>query len=156
VSGAAVSVLPQWESCVSEFLREGFGPGAVVPHEWFYAKLNLSKSGPRTPLEQAQRTQFLYWDEMDKVRQVLLEEHCIAINSRPGVGYEVVPPGEQSGWATKHMTRQFGKEFRLCRDRIVYTNVDALTDGERKDRSDQLAKLAQLQTMTKRSWRLKP
>lgn len=148
--------LPHWRACVTAFVEAGFSPGDVVRHAWFYQHLHLSMPTDRTPFGQAKESRLQYLSDMERVKEALLEEHRIAIRAKPGVGYEVVAPGDQSSWAYKQEVRDIQKSIHRGLQRITHVKTEELSLAEAKERSDLLAKHAMLASMATRARRLKP
>lgn len=139
-----VDLRAPWRVAVNAFIKEGFQPGEPITHAWFHEQLGLTMSGPGTPLKEAQATQFAYLAGMDKIRDALLSEYQIALRSVRGVGYEVVPPYEQTQWAEDAASAEMKKILGTARDRLTNVNAAKLTADQRLENANALARLSMM------------
>jgi len=79
-----------------------------------------------------------------------LEEHQIALKTVQGVGYEVVAPEDQTRFGLVAGVRAIAKAITATERTVANVKVDSLTDAQRQEHSDGLAKVANMQSMFSR------
>lgn len=131
-----------WREAVDAFIAAGFAPGDVIKHIWFYDAFHLVPPANCRTVQDAQQSQLRYLSNIDALKAELLEEHQIALRSARGVGYEIVPPSEQTSWAMDEARQDFRKVLRTSTARLAYIQLECLTDAEKKANLDARAKLA--------------
>lgn len=139
---AGVRKEPPWKHAVDSFLLEGFAPGSIVPHEWFYRTFGITPPKLCRSVSEAQSAQLAFLSNIEGLKRELLEEHQIALRSARGVGYEVVPPQEQTEWAEEECKEDLRKALRTSRLRLLNVQLDMLTDEQKKLNTDALARLS--------------
>jgi hypothetical protein len=138
---------PAWKQAVRDFLKTGFEPGSIVSREWLYSAFDLEHIHPDMTVEVADRIRLKFLSFFEAFKEALLKDHQIDFQTKVGEGYRVVPSGEQSQIALKDGVRMVRKHLRQLRDRLINVNLEALSDGQRKDNADCLAKLAMMNAM---------
>lgn len=139
-----LTLYPEWKQALKEFIAAGFAPGETVPHEWFIERFGLASLPEKVTVKEYQDRQFKLLQSMDSLRTALLEQHCIALENVTGVGYRIVPPAEQTGAAMAKLKRDMRLSMRKAANTLQYTKTAALTDEQRRERSDAIAKLQML------------
>lgn len=134
--------LPPWKDAVERFIECEFEHAKPIPHEWFYAAFGLIMPQHCETVNAAQQSQLRYLANMDGLKSALLEEHNIAIRAIRGVGYEIVPPKDQTSWAMTEARADLRKALRVGSSRLAFVQADALTDEQRKENMDARAKLS--------------
>lgn len=134
--------LPSWKNAVELFIESEFEAGKVISHEWFYAAFGLIMPQLCETVITAQQSQLRYLSNMDGLKSVLLEEHNIALRAVRGIGYEIVPPKDQTAWAMSEARADLRKALRVGSARLTFVQADALTDEQRKENMDARAKLS--------------
>jgi len=66
----------------------------------------------------------------------------IALRTKPGVGQEIVRPAEQTAWAMEDARSVITSEIEKARDRVSNINLEQLSDGEKAENRDAIAKLS--------------
>ena len=143
----ALELYPPWRQALTEFLKEGLKPGDVLTHDRLFEAFSITKPQKDTRLEDAQKLQLQFLGQFQKLQDALLCEHQIALRSQSGVGYEVVPPGEQTGWAYGDGQRRMDKEFRRMAKLLLNVNHLELSMSQRRESADRLAKVAAMRGM---------
>lgn len=136
------SKLPAWKEAVERFMEQGFKPGEPILHSWFYAAFGLLMPQECGSIHAAQQAQLRYLANMDGLKSALLEEHNIALRAVRGVGYEIVPPQDQTAWAMTEVRADLRRALRTGTARLAFIQADALTDDQRKENMDARAKLS--------------
>ena len=141
---------PLWRLTVDRFLAAGYKADDVIRHAWFYESLGLEEPSSTTPNAIAEKTNWQYCAGMERVRRLLLEDHQIFLVNVRGVGYRWVPPGEQTGVAMQEWEQDLKGATREAGRRFLNVAHEALTDAQRKENSEALAKLASFKVMRRR------
>src|SRR5690606_29121171 len=105
-------------------------------------------------IEQYREYQFTLLQNMDEFRSSLLEEHSIALRTKPGVGYEVLPPAEQTKYAVDVGMRRVRRELRWMATHLVNVDHSKLTSDQRKENADAMARAAMLKSMFRKAQRI--
>lgn len=145
-----VELNPPWKQAVISFLEAQFDDGTIVPHEWFYKHFRLEQNRPDTPHEKAQQTDLLFLKYFDKLQEALLKDHHIHLHNKFAVGYEIVRPNEQTSRAEKEGIREMSRGLSKMGQRVLHVDLKRLTDRERQENADALARVAQFSGMLKR------
>lgn len=144
-----ISLFPVWRQAVKDFLAANLEPGTVIPLRWFEGHFQMEPLDENAMLSAAEfrERQFTWLRNMDEFRRELLEEHQICLLSVHGEGYRIVPPGEQTGATTERFEREVKKAYRQAAVRLKNVQVDKLTEEQRKENVDAIARLAMLRGM---------
>jgi len=124
----------------SAFESAGFTYGSMIRKEWFYQNFNLPIT-VRTPQE-AEDVKMLYARHLGALRTKLLVERKMALRTKDGVGQEVVLPEEQTDWAVRDFVSDVCRLTEKVRDRLHHVNFTALTDEQKRENADAVAKLS--------------
>lgn len=138
-----VSLHPSWKQAIEDFISARFPYGTVVPHEWFWEHFRLEAPGPTTPHKVAETAKFEFMRAFDPFQKTLLEDQQIALRSRRGVGYEVVHPSEQTGWAEDEAHDDMLALFRTAGRRLGNVRLEELDETQRAQNAAAMARLAQ-------------
>lgn len=139
---------PSWRQAVDDFLAGDFSLGSIVTKEWLIGALRLRQ--PRT-IEEKERFDLDYLSGVDSFRRELLEKHCIAFKTIRGEGLQVLTAQEQVAHAIEERDRIIGKALRFGARTLMYLRSNELTDQERANHADQLARHANLASTIKRT-----
>ena len=145
---------PPWEHAASTFLLAGFQPGDVIPHEWFWTAFGLQQPTGSMALADAEPLKLRHLTCMDRLRSILLESNQIALEAKPGIGYRWIVPAQQTRTARDDFQHDIRRITRNFARTLVNVNHDALTDEQRKENMDELARLAKIKAMQReaRKW----
>ncbi len=150
LNGDDFSLFPEWKQAVRDFVASGFVPGSTIPHEWFLERFGMADPvGNRMTAEEYQERQFKWLRNMTSLREALLEQHQIALDSVAGIGYRVILPHEQSEIAMRRMRKEMRSALTRAVDTVTHTRTAELTDDQRRERNDALAKLAMLKGLNR-------
>lgn len=143
------TLLPEWRQAVEDFLSAGFNQGDLVTHAWLeqhFGMPALAENKPMLPAEWNVR-QFAWLRNVDAFKAELLERHQICLTTVIGHGYRIVPPREQTELAQDKFEREAKKSYRRAATTLKHVRVSELTDDERRENLDAIAKLAMLRGM---------
>jgi len=142
-----VVVLPIWKNAVNNFIIKGSKPGDLISKSWLMREFGIEE--PKT-MSELQKAQLKFMGCMNKFQTELLEEHQIALKTVQGVGYEVVAPEDQTRFGLVAGVRAIAKAITATERTVANVKVDSLTDAQRQEHSDGLAKVANMQSMFSR------
>lgn len=146
-----LTLLPEWRQAVKDFLAAGFAEGDVVSHAWLeehFGMAPVAEDAPMLPADWNKR-QFAWLRNIEAFRSELLEQHQVFLDSVIGQGYRLVPPREQTAAAQDKFERESKKSFRRAATTLRHIRVGELSDSQRKENIDAIAKLSMLQGMFK-------
>lgn len=145
------SLLPEWRQAVQDFLAAGFKEGDIVSHAWLeehFGMQKLDEDKPLLPADWSAR-QFEWLRNIEAFRAELLEEHQVFLSSVYGEGYRLVPPREQTALAQEKFERDAKRSYRKAANTLKHVRFDQLTESERKENLDAIARIAMLRGMHK-------
>ncbi|MDF9617022.1 hypothetical protein P5705_05160 [Pseudomonas entomophila] len=144
-----VTKYPAHKQAVEDFLAQ-FKYGDLVGHDWLEARfgmLSMSESRSLT-VDQFRDRQFEWLANVEAFKADLLRDHQVCLQSVRGRGYRWVPPHEQTGVAMDELGRNVRKVFRSTGQKLRHLRITELTDEQRRDNLDQVAKFSALRGMT--------
>lgn len=149
-----VTKYPVHKQAVEDFLKE-FKYGDLVGHDWLEARFGMPSMGEFKSLtvEQFRDRQFEWLANVEAFKAKLLRDHQVCLQSVRGRGYRWVPPHEQTGVAMEELGRGVRKVFRGAGQKLRHLRITELTDDQRRDNLDQVAKLSALHGMAKKALR---
>ncbi|WP_251962294.1 hypothetical protein [Pseudomonas sp. Marseille-Q5299] len=144
-----VTKYPVHKQAVEDFLNE-FKYGDLVGHDWLEARFGMPSLGESKSitLEQFRDRQFEWLANVEAFKAELLRDHQVCLQSVRGRGYRWVPPHEQTGVAMDELGRNVRKAFRGTGQKLRNLRITELTDEQRRDNLDQVAKFSALRGMT--------
>lgn len=147
-----VTKYPVHKQAVEDFLKE-FKYGDLVGHDWLEARFGIPSMGDSKSLtaEQFRDRQFEWLASVEAFKAELLRDHQVCLQSVRGRGYRWVPPHEQTGVAMEELGRGVRKVFRGAGQKLRHLRITELTDDQRRDNLDQVAKLSALHGMAKKA-----
>lgn len=139
------------ENTIKAFDKFGFKYGSVIPEKFFIEHFRI---GPVRTIDDHIRNTMIYARYMGLLRDRLLQEKDMALRTKSGVGQEVVQPAEQTKWAMKTFQDEIFKTYEKARERVSHIAFEMLSDVERKENSDAVAKLSFFanRTVKRLSW----
>lgn len=152
-----LELYPSWRQALVRFRDAGFSFGDILPHAWLYEQFECEAlNDPRITWEQAQKLQLKLLSQFQPFREALLDQDQIDLQSVPGVGYELVPPADQSRRAVKDTMKDIEKAMRKGVARATNVNTALLTAEQRREHADNLARLGMLRRLMKPPRELPP
>lgn len=139
-----LKLFPSWRQAAKELIDAGLEPGKII------AKSDLERLFGITPAQtiaELERNRMLWLRNMSDLRDALLREHCVMLMSVPGIGYRLVEPEQQTSTALAVRGRAIALQMGRLHDDLTYIKVDALTDDQRKENTDALARVGVLMGM---------
>jgi hypothetical protein len=142
-----LQLYPAWREAVEKFLGAGFEPDKVIQIDWFYAALSIEKPAPEMPLRDAEKLKAAFLGEFERMRSALLVEHNIALDNVWGKGYRIVPSTEQTDWAEREGHTDVKRSLKKLGTRLSFVDLTALSEKQRRDNADALARFSLLTGM---------
>lgn len=127
------------ENALKVFREMSFTYGDEIPMDWFMDVFHIV---PPTTIEEDHRSSMVYARYLGILKAKLLTEDKIALRKMPGRGQEVVIPGAQTGWAAKEFKDEISRAYDRANARTANIAYDKLTDQEKRENSDAVAKLS--------------
>jgi hypothetical protein len=149
-----LALFPAWKQAVKDFLAE-FKYGDPIPHDWLESHFGMLtiEDGERLTATAFRARQFAWLANIEAFKSELLTTHQVLLETIRGEGFRWVPPGEQTGVATKEFERDARKTFRVVGRRLKNVRLAELTDGQRRENVDAAAKISALAGMTRKALR---
>ena len=152
-----VELYPSWRQALVAFREAGYAYGDTLPHTWLYEQFDCSGLlDPNITWQAAQKLQLRLLSQFTPFRETLLDQEQIDLQSIPGVGYELVPPADQTGRAVKDTIKEINKAMRKGIARASSVNTALLTTEQRREHTDNLTRLGMLRRMMKPARELPP
>jgi hypothetical protein len=135
---------PEWKQAADKFMDGGKGPGDLLEFEWLHEAFGMAAPDTASSVAEYQKAQLRFLNLFKHFERWLLEEQLLALQSRPGLGYEIVRPAEQARWAAEQLAARMGREFRRAGRRLAFTKVEELTDQQRQAHVDTMARVGRM------------
>lgn len=149
-----VSLHPEWKAAAERFLASDFQPGQLIEHQWFYDAFGMKPPMEAETVAEYQKLQLKYLQQFQGFSKWLLEEQALALFAKPGAGYEIAKPAEQTKRTMDDFTAQVTKQFRKAGSRLTNIRFGELSDSERREHTDAINKMALLRGMVPRPRRV--
>lgn len=140
-----IKLFPSWKQAAKELIDAGLEPGKII------AKADLERLfgiEPAQSITEFERNKMLWLRNMTELRDSLLRDHCVMLMSVPGIGYRVVEPEQQTATALAVRGRAIALQMGRLHNDLTYVKVDALSNEQRKENTDALARVGVLIGMT--------
>lgn len=147
-----LSRYPSWRQAVQDFLRE-FRYGDLVSHDWLAAHFGMPTVEDEHAMTAAEfrKRQFEWLQNIESFKAELLRDHSVLLQAVRGEGFRWVPPHEQTRIAEDAFQKDAGRAFRSAAYKLKHVRVSELTDDQRKENVDAVAKLAQMRSMHRKA-----
>lgn len=147
-----VTKYPAHKQAVEDFLKE-FGYGDLVGHDWLEARFGMPsmEDSKSLTVEQFRDRQFEWLANVEAFKSDLLKEHQVCLQSVRGKGYRWVPPHEQTDVAIGEFKRDAKKIFRNAGSKLRNLRLSELTDDQRRENLDAVAKFSALKGMAQKA-----
>lgn len=123
--------------------------GDVIPMAWLHE--NFDCHPPETgSMRDFQKYHLQFFSLFEQFRAELLENHSMALVNVRGEGYRILPPKDQTSYALERLKNRMMAEGRKTKNILVNIRHDLLTNDQRKENSDALAKLAAIKAFSKK------
>lgn len=124
-----------------------FKIGDHIPMEWLQAEfgIRIPERGTRAEFSAIQLATLAC---MDALRDALLHDHLRALQNVRGIGYRLVHPEDQTGYALGKLRSDMAKDMRKCRELLDNIDHTLMSEGAIKRNTDARASIASLALMT--------
>lgn len=141
-----------WKSALKDPRIAGLSYGDTISHQELRELIGLPDPAYLDNFTDIQTAQLAYVYSMDHIKKALLEDECKDLQSTRGVGYTVVHPGEQTKLAVDECEDKLKKLLRKTVKRVSFVDHTQLTDEQRKENTDALARMSFFRTTIKPSF----
>lgn len=125
-------------------MGSGLAYGSIITSEWMDEALGLK---PPATIAEYERNQLVRLRQITALRDSLLETRKMMLVSEPGVGWRVVTPEEQTKLAVHVRTKEVKSAFAKMLRELTHVDTAKLTDDQRKENADALAKLGAMRSV---------
>lgn len=148
---ADLAAYPVWRQAVRDFLAEGFKSGDILSHAWLEQRFGLDPVNDDSKLTALafRERQFRWLSCIEGFKSELLKQHRVCLASVFGQGYRVTPPAEQSELATDAFEGEVTRAYRKAALRLKFIRIEELTNEQRRENADAVARLSMLRGMHK-------
>ena len=142
-----------WERGYEAIRLASLKHGDKIAREWLLRHMMLVDPEKCATGAEAKRNQLAILVAIERIKEELLEGHNMALRSVRGEGWEIVPVSEQTAWAMDEVRKDVRRALGCAAKRLSFVDFASLSDEQRKENADALAKLAALRpTMRKQLW----
>jgi hypothetical protein len=138
---------PAWRQAEADLIEQGITEGSLITDEWLDHALDIR---PPQTVAAVQRTQLYRLSQVSALRDSLLKNHRMMLRRTEGVGYTVIPAADQTRVAMRDRTDEIKRGLLKLAEEISHVKTETLTDAQRKENSDAIAKLATLRGMVRK------
>lgn len=141
-----------WERALVRFQNEGKTYGSVLSDQWLYEAFDIPYPGPQVPYSEAQKAVLQALSARQRLFEELLERHQMMATPDGGGSYKIVEPKDQTALAMAEGRQAIKREVDKIQTRLLNVNIAQLSDTERKENADALARQSNLSGMVKSVW----
>jgi hypothetical protein len=132
-----------WKFAVKDLVASKPKPGTVIKREWLLEIFGLNEPTSWTR-DEWEKFNFAWLYNMEKMRDTLLEEHCIDIRKLPRVGYEVIAPKDQTRIAMREGMNEIAKALTKTARRVLHVDTKQLSERGKRENLEALAHVQEL------------
>lgn len=150
-----LDLYPPWQEAVRRFSESGFKPGDVLRRSWLYEAFGLEMPKDDAPHGVAKRLELAFVSQFESFKEAILDGYNVDLKTKPGLGWEITLPHEQTAVAMKDGKRELHKALRRMVRRTVHVDVAALTPAQRLENVEAQVRLQRMGEMLRRAERMK-
>jgi hypothetical protein len=142
VSGQ-IDRLPAWrnvENAIIEDRRWGYGD--LISWDDLHALLGIREPGPNESAAKYKAWQLQRLQNVDALRDHMLREHLMYLDTEIGLGLRIVLPAEQTLRVQDKGRKALARALRDMRDGFTHVDTSQLTAEQRKENTDAQVRLA--------------
>ena len=128
-------------TAVEMFLKKGFGDNDII--SWLWLKDALCLVEAKT-IEEVAGAQFDMLQKVEMFKDELLTRHQIALKNVRGVGYMIIPPGEQAYHAAEVGIKVINSGMRKAERLLENVRLSEMDNTEKQRHTDAQVKFAAL------------
>lgn len=129
---------PPWRQAVEDAAAM-FDYGDPIEREWLMDAFMIE---PATTVADVDKKSFEWLQSYIPFRDTMLEVHKKALRPLPGLGYEVVLPGEQTDYGKRQFQGKVKRAYERYRSTIVNVEITRLNQEQAQHNAEEQAKLA--------------
>lgn len=133
-----------WKFAVKDLTASKPKPGTIIKREWLLEVFGLNEPTSWTR-DEWEKFNFAWLYNMDKLRDTLLEDHCIDLRKVKGQGHEIVPPKDQTRIAMREGLNEIAKVLTKTTRRVLHVDTKQLSEKGKRENLEALAKLQNIQ-----------
>jgi hypothetical protein len=137
-------LFPPWRQTLKQLEAMNVQPGQTITKEWLEASFGMR---PARTIAEHERNHHLFRKLFWMLRTELLETHQLMLRAVAGVGYEVVEPQRQTQVALRDRGLDVARALQKLNSELTHIRHDLLTEEQRKENADALAKVGVLTSM---------
>lgn len=149
---APIKLLPTWRQALADIETMGLEPGQVISKDWLEEAFGIQ---PPQTVEQVERNRLQFMRCMTAFRNALLEKHQYMLRALPGQGYEVISPDRQTEVAMRDRGQEIKRALQSLVLELTHIRAEELTDEQRRENTDALAKVGALAGMASKQLEFK-
>lgn len=138
------------EAALDRFLALSLSPTQTLEAVDVWGLLDLPEPSDDLPWRVVQRLNLARLNRFEALRCLLLERHKIDLVTVRGEGYRIARPDEQVALAAADTRARMQTVLARGEARVRNTDTDRLTDAQRAERANVLARLDQLRAITRK------
>lgn len=135
---------PPWREAAEHFDAEPPPFGLLLMHEELRRLMSLPPEDKARSYAQESRDRLFYAHQIEDLKKHLLREHNRWLVSEHGKGYRVVEPHEYARLADQTFTAEIRAQFREWACILAAAPQQDMTDAQRKEADDSLARAVAL------------
>lgn len=127
-----------------------FNYGDVISMEWLYDSFMIKLPAVGSA-ETFKEVSFKFLSCIEGMKEEMLEKHNMMLVSVRGEGYMICHPRDQTPLAMDKLKKKLRKEFRRADHCLTFINMRLLTDDQKKENTNAIAKLSFLRQMSNKT-----
>ena len=138
---------PRWRQAEAELLANGLTYGSLITDDQLDEMLGI---GPPKSIADVTRVQLMRFGFIEALRASLLVNHSMCLQRTRNLGYTVIPPEQQTNVVMKNRTHEMKRAMSKLKSELSHVRQDLLTDAQRKENTDAIAKIGTLSGMVRK------
>ena len=138
---------PAWRQAEADLIASGLGYGSIITEDFLRSAFGLRE--PKT-IAEYQQNSLVYLRQITALRESLLEGHKMLLVAESGVGFRVAMPEEQTRLSMHQRTKEVKAAIQKMVREVTNVQTSLLTDEQRKENADALAKMGSLRSMVRK------
>jgi hypothetical protein len=138
-----VDRLPAWRNVEHAIIAEKrWTYGDLIAWEDLHALMDIKEPGPNETAAKYKAWQLLRLQNVDALRDHMLREHLMYLDTEIGLGLRIVLPAEQTLRVQDKGRKALARALRDMKDGFTHVDTSKLTAEQRKENTDAQVRLA--------------
>lgn len=137
-------LFPAWREAERLLLARGLTYGSLITDEELAELFGIA---PPKSIGDVKRVELESLEQREALRASLLQNHRMMLVRTRSLGYTVVPPEQQTRVAMDLRVREAKHALTKLAREVSHVNLERLSDDQRKENSDAVAKIGALSIM---------